>query len=101
MVEANKETKKKQGDALLAQLDFLSKRVMELEAQALNKDKHFSLRECTKGKKKEGVQDDGFLSHIQQKIEEQEKMLNEMKENIDMLNQATTSNSMTIQLQDA
>uniref|UniRef100_M1E1B0 Integrase core domain containing protein n=1 Tax=Solanum tuberosum TaxID=4113 RepID=M1E1B0_SOLTU len=102
MVDANKETKKRQEwDALLAQLDFLSKRVMELEAHAFKKDKHFSLLESTKGKKKKGVQDDKFLSLIQQKVEEQDKMLNEMKENIDMLNQATTSNSMTIQLQDA
>uniref|UniRef100_M1DQX0 Uncharacterized protein n=1 Tax=Solanum tuberosum TaxID=4113 RepID=M1DQX0_SOLTU len=102
MVEANKESKKKQEwDALLAQLDFLSKRVMELEAQALKKDKHFSLRECTKGKKREGVQDDEFLSLIQQKIKEHNKMFNKMKESIDMLNEATTSNSMTIQLQDS
>ena len=102
MVDANKETKKRQEwDALLAQLDFLSKRIMELEVESLKNDKLFSIWECTKRKKKEGVQANEFLSLIQQKIEEQDKMLNEMKENIDMLNQATTSNSMTIQLQDA
>uniref|UniRef100_M1DZ92 Uncharacterized protein n=1 Tax=Solanum tuberosum TaxID=4113 RepID=M1DZ92_SOLTU len=102
MIETNKETNKKQEwDALLTQLDFLSKRVLELETQALKRDKHFSLRECTKGKKKEGIQNDEVLSPIQQKIKEQDKMLNEIKENIKMLNHTTTTNSMTIQLQDA
>uniref|UniRef100_M1DJQ4 Uncharacterized protein n=1 Tax=Solanum tuberosum TaxID=4113 RepID=M1DJQ4_SOLTU len=44
MVETNKEAQKKhEWDALVAQVDILSKRVMELEAQATEKDKHFSL----------------------------------------------------------
>ena len=40
-------------------------------------------------------------SFIQQKLDEHDKKLNDMKDNIDMLNEVTTSNSMTIQLQDA
>uniref|UniRef100_M1DWM4 Uncharacterized protein n=1 Tax=Solanum tuberosum TaxID=4113 RepID=M1DWM4_SOLTU len=35
-----------------------------------------------------------------QKLEEQDKKLNDMKDNIIMLNETTTANSMTIQLQD-
>uniref|UniRef100_M1DI60 Uncharacterized protein n=1 Tax=Solanum tuberosum TaxID=4113 RepID=M1DI60_SOLTU len=65
------------------------------------KENNFSLRECSHGKKQGGVQDDKTFSLIQQKIEAQEKMLNDMKENIEILNEASTSNSMTIQLQDA
>uniref|UniRef100_M1E126 Uncharacterized protein n=1 Tax=Solanum tuberosum TaxID=4113 RepID=M1E126_SOLTU len=102
MVETNKEAKKKQEwDALATQLNALSTRVTELEVQAMGKEKHSSLRECRHGKKYRGIQDDEALSLIQQKIEAHEKMLNEMKENIEMLNEASTSHSMTIQLQEA
>jgi len=49
MVETNKEIKKKQEwEALVTEVDFLSKSVMELEAQSTKNDKHFSLRECKK-----------------------------------------------------
>ena len=52
MVEANKEAKKKQElDALAIQLNGLSTIVMELEVQAMGKEKHSSLRECRHGKK--------------------------------------------------
>uniref|UniRef100_M1DVZ4 Uncharacterized protein n=1 Tax=Solanum tuberosum TaxID=4113 RepID=M1DVZ4_SOLTU len=51
--------------------------------------------------KEGGVQGDEALSLIQKKIEAHEEMLNEMKENIEMLNEASTSLSMTIQLHDA
>jgi len=47
------------------------------------------------------VQSDDTSSLIQQKLDEHDKKLNDMKENIDMLNEVTTSNSMTIRLQDA
>jgi len=62
------------------------------------KEKHSSLRECKYGKKERGVQDDESLSLIQQKYEVHEKMLNEIKENIKMLNEASASHSMTIQV---
>uniref|UniRef100_M1DU99 Uncharacterized protein n=1 Tax=Solanum tuberosum TaxID=4113 RepID=M1DU99_SOLTU len=52
LVEANKAAKKKQEwDALVTQLDALSNRVTELEVQAMGKEKHFSLRKCSCGKK--------------------------------------------------
>uniref|UniRef100_M1DTJ7 Uncharacterized protein n=1 Tax=Solanum tuberosum TaxID=4113 RepID=M1DTJ7_SOLTU len=102
MVETNKEAQKKhEWDALVAQVDVLSKRVMGLEAQAMEKEKHFFLHECRNGKKHGGVQNDEALSVIQQKLEEQDKKLNEMKDNIEILNETSASNSMTIQLQDA
>uniref|UniRef100_M1E0I7 Uncharacterized protein n=1 Tax=Solanum tuberosum TaxID=4113 RepID=M1E0I7_SOLTU len=95
MVEASKETQKKyKWDKLVAQVDVLSKWVIGLE-------EHFSLRECKHGKKHGGVQKDDVLSIIQQKLEEQDKKLNDMKDNIEMLNETTTANSMTIQLEDA
>uniref|UniRef100_M1D971 Uncharacterized protein n=1 Tax=Solanum tuberosum TaxID=4113 RepID=M1D971_SOLTU len=102
MVEANKEAKRKQEwDALVTQLDVLSTRVTELETQAMKEEKHSSLRGCKHGRKQRNVQDDEAPSLIQQKIEAHEKMLNEMKENIKMLNKVSASHSMTIQLQDA
>uniref|UniRef100_M1E056 Uncharacterized protein n=1 Tax=Solanum tuberosum TaxID=4113 RepID=M1E056_SOLTU len=102
MVETNKEAQKKhEWDALVAQVDVPSKRVMGLEAQAMEKEKNFFLRECRYGKKHEDVQTDDALSLIQQKFEEQDKKLNEIKDNIEMLNETSTSNSVTIQLQDA
>uniref|UniRef100_M1DRE3 Uncharacterized protein n=1 Tax=Solanum tuberosum TaxID=4113 RepID=M1DRE3_SOLTU len=102
MVETNKEAEKKhEWDALVTQVDILSKRVMGLEARAMEKETNFFLRECRLGKRNEDVQMDDALSLIQQKLEEQDKKLNEMKENIEMLNETSASNSMTIQLQDA
>jgi len=47
-----------------------------------------------------GEQKNDALSIILQKLEEQDKKLNDMKDNIEMLNEMTTANSMTIQLQD-
>jgi len=67
----------------------------------MGKEKYHSLRECSHGKKQGGVQGDEALSLIQKKMKAQEEMLNEMKENIAMLNEASASHSMTIQLQDA
>uniref|UniRef100_M1DDY4 Uncharacterized protein n=1 Tax=Solanum tuberosum TaxID=4113 RepID=M1DDY4_SOLTU len=102
MVETNKEAQKKhKWDALVAQVDVLSKRVMGLEAQAKEKENHFFLHECRHRKNHGGVQNDEAFSLIQQKLEEQEKKLNEMKDNIKMLNETSATNSMTIQLQDA
>uniref|UniRef100_M1DU95 Uncharacterized protein n=1 Tax=Solanum tuberosum TaxID=4113 RepID=M1DU95_SOLTU len=102
IVEASKEDKMKQEwDTLVTHLDALSNRATELEVQSVGKEKNFSLRECSHGKKQGSVQDDETFSLIQQKIEAREKMLNEMKENIEMLNKASTTHSVTIQLQDA
>lgn len=47
------------------------------------------------------LQDDEDLMIIQQKYEQQEKRLNDIKENTEMKNETSTSNSMTIHLQDA
>uniref|UniRef100_M1DSK1 Uncharacterized protein n=1 Tax=Solanum tuberosum TaxID=4113 RepID=M1DSK1_SOLTU len=102
MVATNKEVKKKQErEALITQLDYLSNRVTELEVQTMGQEKYHSLRECSHGKNQGGVQGDEALSLIQKKMKAQEKMLNEMKENIRILNEASASHSMTIQLQDA
>uniref|UniRef100_M1DR29 Uncharacterized protein n=1 Tax=Solanum tuberosum TaxID=4113 RepID=M1DR29_SOLTU len=102
MIKTSKETQKEyEWDKLVAQVDILSKRVVGLEEQAREREKDFSLRECKHGKKHGGVQKYDVLSIIQQKLEEQDKKLNDMKDNIEMLNELTTANSMTIQLQDA
>uniref|UniRef100_M1DSW5 Uncharacterized protein n=1 Tax=Solanum tuberosum TaxID=4113 RepID=M1DSW5_SOLTU len=102
IVETNKESQKKyEWDNLVVQVDVLSKQVTELEEQAREKENKFTLRECKQGKRHEGVQSNDTSSLIQQKLDEHDKKLNDMKDNIDMLNEVTTSNSMTIQLQDA
>ena len=68
MIKTNKETmKKKEWDAKLDRLDYLSKRVMEFEVQTSEKRENFSVRDYMKGRKKKGVQKDEFLSLIQKK----------------------------------
>uniref|UniRef100_M1DPG0 Uncharacterized protein n=1 Tax=Solanum tuberosum TaxID=4113 RepID=M1DPG0_SOLTU len=100
MVETNKEAQKKyEWDKLVAEVNVLSKRVTGLEEKAREKEKNFSLQECKQGKRHEGVQSNDTSSFIQQKLDEHDKKLNDMKDNIDMLNEVTTLNSMTIQLQ--
>uniref|UniRef100_M1DJ56 Uncharacterized protein n=1 Tax=Solanum tuberosum TaxID=4113 RepID=M1DJ56_SOLTU len=74
---------------------------MELEVQATEKEKYFLLRECKHGKKNGVVQNDEAIALIQQQLEKQDKKFNQMKDNIEMLNETSTSNSMSIQLQDA
>uniref|UniRef100_M1DIG0 Uncharacterized protein n=1 Tax=Solanum tuberosum TaxID=4113 RepID=M1DIG0_SOLTU len=102
MVATSKKAKKKQEwEALITQLDDLSNQIRELEVQTMGKEKYLSLRECSHGKKQGGVQGDEALPLIPKKMKAQEEMSNEMKENIAMLNEASTSHSMTIQMQDA
>jgi len=82
----------------VVEVDVLIKRVTGLEEQAREKENNFSFRECKQGKRHEGVQSNDTSSFIQQKLDEHDKKLNDMKDNIDMLNEVTTLNSMTIQL---
>uniref|UniRef100_M1DNM8 Uncharacterized protein n=1 Tax=Solanum tuberosum TaxID=4113 RepID=M1DNM8_SOLTU len=99
MVATSKKAKKKhEWVALITHLDDLSNRVTKLKVQTMGKEKYHSLRECSHGKKQGGVQGDESLSLIQKKMKAQKEMLNEMKENIAMLNAASASHSMTIQL---
>uniref|UniRef100_M1DFM3 Uncharacterized protein n=1 Tax=Solanum tuberosum TaxID=4113 RepID=M1DFM3_SOLTU len=88
-------------DSVVAQVDGMSKRVIGIEEQAMEREMNFLFRECKHGKRHGDVQKDDGLSLIQQKQKEQDKKLNDMKENIEMLNEMTTANSLTIQLQDA
>ena len=62
----------------------------------MDKEKHLSFRKCSHGKKQGGVQGDEGPSLIQNKMEAQDEMLNEIKKNIAMLNEASASHSMTI-----
>lgn len=82
----------------MAQVDVLSKWVMGLEEQARERETNFSLRGWKHRKKHESGQSDDTPYLIQKRLDEHDKKLNDMKEIIDMLNEITTSNSMTIQL---
>jgi len=62
----------------------------------MEREKHVILQECQNGKNHGSARDDEVLALIQQKIAEQNKRLNEMKDNMEMLNEVSTSNSMTI-----
>jgi len=50
-----------------------------LEEQSTKKDKHFPLHKCEKGKGQESGQNEKVLSLIQHKIDEQDKVLKEIK----------------------
>ena len=74
---------------------------MGLVAQAMEKEKNFFLRESKHGKNHGGVVNEDSLSVIQQNLDEQEKKMNELKHDIEMVNEMSTSKSMTMQLQDS
>uniref|UniRef100_M1DH09 Uncharacterized protein n=1 Tax=Solanum tuberosum TaxID=4113 RepID=M1DH09_SOLTU len=95
----NKETKKDHILAtLLTQLDLVTKKIMELEAPDKNKDRYIPPQERMKPNANEGVQIAEILSLILHKVESHDKVLNEIKEKVSMLNEITASHFISIQL---
>lgn len=72
-----------------------------LEEHDREREKNFSLWEWKHGWKHGGVKSHDTLLLNQQKLEEHDKKFNDMNDNIAMINEWTTANSMKIQLQDA
>lgn len=64
--------------------------------QAMERENNFSLRELKHWKRHEGVKNDDAFTPIK-KQEEHDKKLNDIRDNIEMLNQVTSSNSISIQ----
>uniref|UniRef100_M1DFI7 Uncharacterized protein n=1 Tax=Solanum tuberosum TaxID=4113 RepID=M1DFI7_SOLTU len=99
MTKTNKETEKDQILAtLLTLLDLVTKQIMELEVPCKKKDRYIPLHERIKPKEYEGGQIEEILSLILHKVEQYDRVLNEIKENISLLNQMSVSHSMSIQL---
>uniref|UniRef100_M1DPC9 Uncharacterized protein n=1 Tax=Solanum tuberosum TaxID=4113 RepID=M1DPC9_SOLTU len=99
MTKTQKETEKdKNLDKMLTQLDLLAKKIMEFEVLYKIKDSYIPPHECRKSTDYEGGQVEEILSLILHKVEEHDKVLKEIKENVSMLNQMTASHSISIQL---
>jgi len=81
---------------LLTQLDLLAKKIMEFEALYKKKDRYIPPYVRKKSKDYKGGQIKEILSLILHKVKEHDRMLKEIKENVSMLNQMTSSHSISI-----
>uniref|UniRef100_M1DTI1 Uncharacterized protein n=1 Tax=Solanum tuberosum TaxID=4113 RepID=M1DTI1_SOLTU len=96
MTKTNNETEKDQVLAtLLTQLDLLARKIMELEVPYKNKDRYIPPHEGRKSKEYEGGQVQEILLLILHKVEEHNRVLKDIKENVSMLNQMTASPTWT------
>uniref|UniRef100_M1DT02 Putative plant transposon protein domain-containing protein n=1 Tax=Solanum tuberosum TaxID=4113 RepID=M1DT02_SOLTU len=102
LAKTNKETEKDQILAtLLTQLDLVAKKILELEAPDNKNDRYIPLHKRINPKVYEGGQIEDILSLILHKVEEHDKLLNEIKENVSLLNEMTAYHSIYVQLLDA
>uniref|UniRef100_M1DFK0 Putative plant transposon protein domain-containing protein n=1 Tax=Solanum tuberosum TaxID=4113 RepID=M1DFK0_SOLTU len=83
---------------LLTQLDELTKNIEDLEVQCNKKGRYVPPRERRNLKNNEDGQIKAMLTLLLQKANEQHSVLEELRENVLMLNQMTTSHSMLIHL---
>ncbi|XP_049397322.1 uncharacterized protein LOC125861479 [Solanum stenotomum] len=102
MDKTNKDTDKDQILAtLLTQLDLVAKNIIELEAPEKKKDRFIPPHECINPKVYEGGQIEEIVLLILHKVEKHDKVLNEIKKNVSLLNQMAASHSISVQLLEA
>uniref|UniRef100_M1DAI4 Integrase core domain containing protein n=1 Tax=Solanum tuberosum TaxID=4113 RepID=M1DAI4_SOLTU len=99
MVETNQEVKENfMMAALMTQMDELAKKVRELDIQCIKKDRYVPPHERRKSKNKGNGQTEAMLTLILQKANTQDRVLEELWDNVLLLTQMSTSNAMLIQL---
>uniref|UniRef100_M1DQ61 Integrase core domain containing protein n=1 Tax=Solanum tuberosum TaxID=4113 RepID=M1DQ61_SOLTU len=84
--------------ALMTQMDELAKKVRELDVQCIKKDQYVPSHERRKSKNKGDGQTEAMLTLLLRKTNTQDRVLEELKENVLLLNQMSTSHAMLIQL---
>jgi len=86
MAEVNQEVEKDfMLAALMTQMDELAKKIVEIEVQCKRKDIYVPPHERRKPKDNEGKRVEGMLSIILHKVNEHDRVLEEMKENIEVM----------------
>ena len=83
---------------LLTQLDELTKKIEDLEVQCNKKERYVPSHERKRIKNKEDGQNKEMLTLLLQKSNQQHRVLKELKENVSLLNQMTTSHALLIEL---
>uniref|UniRef100_M1DF39 Uncharacterized protein n=1 Tax=Solanum tuberosum TaxID=4113 RepID=M1DF39_SOLTU len=79
-------------------LDELTGKVVEIEVQCRRKDKYIPPHERKRPKDNEGQHVERMLAIILHKVSEHDRVLDEMKENVEVMNQMIGSNFRSIQL---